>query len=56
MVQGGRNVRVFTSELEHAASAICQGQRQAQIGAGEVAGVRNAMASELTDAKKPIRD
>lgn len=56
LVEDGQNVRDLSSELEIAAATIYRWKRQARIDVGEIVGVNSEMASELADAKRPIRD
>lgn len=56
LAQDRRDVRDLANELGIAAATIYRWQRQARIGAGEIVGINNAIASELTDAKRRIRD
>lgn len=49
-------MRDFAGGPGIAPATIYRRQRQAQIGAGEIVGVNSAMASELADAKRRIRD
>ena len=56
LVEHGHDVRDLSIELDIAAATIYRWRRQARIDAGEIAGVNTAMASELADAKRRIRE
>lgn len=56
VLQGGRDVRDLASDLGIATATIYRWQRQARIDAGDIVGINSAIAPELADAKRRIRD
>lgn len=56
LIQGGRDVCNLASELRNVAATIYRWQRQARTDAGDIVGENSAMALELADTNRRIRD
>ena len=56
LVEQGRDVRKLASELGISSATVYRWRQQERVDAGEIAGVNSAIAVELADAKKRIRE
>jgi transposase len=56
LVEQDRDVGELASELGISSATIYRWRQQARVDAGEVAGVNSAVAAELADAKRRIRE
>ncbi len=56
LVEQSRDVRELASELGISSATIYRWRQQARVDAGEFAGVNSAVAAELADAKRRIRE
>ena len=56
LVDEGREVVELAGELEISSATIYRWRKQARVDAGEFAGVNSAIAAELADAKRRIRE
>jgi len=56
LVDEGRDIVELAGELEISSATIYRWRKQSKVDAGEIAGVNSAIAAELADAKRRIRE